>query len=832
MKIASFFFVWAFIIAALTGNTVYAQAPPYAGALSGGSGGGVPAAAASLNLANYLTSTQLTTAQAGINTQDLTTQIAAWIAACPATGCQYVIPPGYFYTATCNFNITNAFSMVGAGTRGLTGTTFISVIACGSTSARLFNVSSKTGYFTSLAMVQVGGTAVAGSSAAWICTLGASSDCTTSIGTDFNPSVGFSNIMVDGFYDSWDSGINQSWKGTGSTIQNCVHWCFRIRNTVNADAGDWAIAQNNIYPAGGADAGVRYESSGNGHIEDNQFVQNTAGSYNSCVSISVNPAAPPNGSAQIFIQNNKCEQTIGPAYAVYGGWSGMLIDGNMARLKSTTNGSFVGSIGAGTNVLTVTGSVVNQISVGQIITGVGVPKGTYVTAYTGGGTPGQTGTYSLNVSSAIATLSETMTNTSPAILCVACQNLEISSNTFYNPGTPSAAAILLVATAGATVGSSTIDTVTGATGFSSQLMLSQSRLVSFSGANSWSLANLPDPSQLAPGSTSFVTDAVTPVAGQPFTGGGKIPVAVYSDGGRWLAAATILASNYLGPGDVKSGAFAWWGLQAYSAAKVGTRAANVCNISVGDGSCTDINTLANGQLDLVAAAAIPCTGAADCNIKILYDQTVAGNCTGSCDLVMAGGSVAGQRPILLFNRGNLVTASCNNAINGMGNQACMLSSRPAVTQMVTAGAATLAQPYTLVGVGARYFNPTFYSTFFANTAGTAGLYYGASANNADLVATTDHLFPAADQQWHAVIAVGNGATPNSFGAVDGVVTNLSTTAAFATAQTLKGFSDAASPGAIGANFQGVIAEMGIWGSAFSAGDTTNMTNNIRARNGF
>jgi hypothetical protein len=46
--------------------------------------------------------------------------------------------------------------------------------------------------------------------------------------------------------------------------------------------------------------------------------------------------------------------------------------------------------------------------------------------------------------------------------------------------------------------------------------------------------------------------------------------------------------GYTGPGDIAPGAKAWWGLRAYSAAKRGTRAVNVCNVS--DVACVDFNT--------------------------------------------------------------------------------------------------------------------------------------------------------------------------------------------------------------------------------------------------
>jgi hypothetical protein len=107
-------------------------------------------------------------------------------------------------------------------------------------------------------------------------------------------------------------------------------------------------------------------------------------------------------------------------------------------------------------------------------------------------------------------------------------------------------------------------------------------------------------------------------------------------------------SSYSGPGDIVSSAnVAWWGLRAYSLAKAGTKAVNVCN--TGDAACADVNTLADGSFDVATAAGAPlnCGGSGGtCTIKVFYDQTAGGNCGGSCDLVR---STIPQRPVLTFN---------------------------------------------------------------------------------------------------------------------------------------------------------------------------------------
>lgn len=62
-------------------------------------------------------------------------------------------------------------------------------------------------------------------------------------------------------------------------------------------------------------------------------------------------------------------------------------------------------------------------------------------------------------------------------------------------------------------------------------------------------------------------------------------------------------SSYVGPGDVKSGAFFWIGLRAYSAATVGTSA---IDLRRDDAATCTVSTDSNGNLDVTVAT--PCGG--------------------------------------------------------------------------------------------------------------------------------------------------------------------------------------------------------------------------------
>src|SRR6185437_11999194 len=82
------------------------------------------------------------------------------------------------------------------------------------------------------------------------------------------------------------------------------------------------------------------------------------------------------------------------------------------------------------------------------------------------------------------------------------------------------------------------------------------------------------------------------------------------------ANATTTGASYSGPGDLVSGALAWWGLRGYSSSYHG-KAINIIRAS--DSSSTDIDILASGALD-VATASTFCASTT-CVVDELYDQT-------------------------------------------------------------------------------------------------------------------------------------------------------------------------------------------------------------------
>ncbi len=90
-------------------------------------------------------------------------------------------------------------------------------------------------------------------------------------------------------------------------------------------------------------------------------------------------------------------------------------------------------------------------------------------------------------------------------------------------------------------------------------------------------------------------------------------------------------SSYTGPGDVIASAYAWWGLRAYNAAKIGSNAVKLRRSS--DNATQDFVLQSNGGLDDAAITSFK--GGGNVFVDTLYDQV------GSYHLTQ---SVAGQQP--------------------------------------------------------------------------------------------------------------------------------------------------------------------------------------------
>ena len=108
--------------------------------------------------------------------------------------------------------------------------------------------------------------------------------------------------------------------------------------------------------------------------------------------------------------------------------------------------------------------------------------------------------------------------------------------------------------------------------------------------------------------------------------------------GAAVSYAPTVSASYTGPGDVYSSTwYAWWSVaRAFSAAKAGTKAINLCDHS--GANCTDVLTSASTGA-LVAPTLIGsdnCTTLTTCQIHTIYDQSGSINCNSGaspCDMI-------------------------------------------------------------------------------------------------------------------------------------------------------------------------------------------------------
>ncbi len=266
---------------------------------------------------------------------------------------------------------------------------------------------------------------------------------------------------------------------------------------------------------------------------------------------------------------------------------------------------------------------------------------------------------------------------------------------------------------------------------------------------------------------------------------------------------------YKGPGDTLA-ATAWYGLRAYSSAKIGgtTKSINIRRVS--DSTTSDIVILTTGLLD-VATATTFCASTT-CFVHTWYDQ-VAGNACGaaSCDMVQA---TAGNQPQLIFN--------C-----WLTSQPCLQSTTSNVHQVASANNLTPATgSVSLTTVGNRV-SGTGNSTFIGENGILNRLVSSGTANKWLLAGgTSGQIQPTAnDNVFHAMTgAINSGVTSGSTVNLDGVETT----------GTVTGSTTAGKPifaGGTSTTADGV--EAGIWDNVvFTAAQRMTINNNAHQCWGF
>lgn len=256
-----------------------------------------------------------------------------------------------------------------------------------------------------------------------------------------------------------------------------------------------------------------------------------------------------------------------------------------------------------------------------------------------------------------------------------------------------------------------------------------------------------------------------------------------------LSAATHhSAASFTGVGDIASGAIAYWGLRAYSAAKRGTKVANLCDAS--DVHCADaLSDSTTGAL-VVPSSNPNCTVSNTCTVKILYDQIGTG-CSGNCDLSQ---STIADRPTLTIN------------CSGFTSQPCMtFASTQAGLNGPTFITSPIAQPITFSAVMKRTSNFTTRMDTLGDGHITMG--WESTTNTAFILGGTPFGdATASNSTWHALQGLFSGASSNL--TVDGSSNSITT--------GTTGLSGVFCMGNCFAGTDGTIAEFAPWGSDKSA----------------
>jgi len=280
------------------------------------------------------------------------------------------------------------------------------------------------------------------------------------------------------------------------------------------------------------------------------------------------------------------------------------------------------------------------------------------------------------------------------------------------------------------------------------------------------------------------------VAGLALVGSAAVAQLSTTHGGKG-----VLAAAYTGPGDIVSGASAWYGLRCYNAAKAGaSQAINIRRAS--DNATQDIGLTASCNLD-VATATTFCN-ATTCFVTEFYDET--GNARHATQ------ATAAKQPQLIFNCIN-TTLPCAKFVG-------------ASAQSLTATISTINQPFSISTVEIRT-STTTENDVIGNNANTTFGFGGANlvlawGGNGGAGITTA---AATDNAWHAVSAVYNGASMKLVPDNNTTSNASGGSSAFTTPLNIGVYSGSTNP------FTGELGEIGVWPSGFSAGNITSICHN-------
>lgn len=265
-------------------------------------------------------------------------------------------------------------------------------------------------------------------------------------------------------------------------------------------------------------------------------------------------------------------------------------------------------------------------------------------------------------------------------------------------------------------------------------------------------------------------------------------------GGSGVTAAAP-PPGYAGPGDIVSGATAWYGLRCYSAAQASlVKAITIRRAS--DNATQDIGLTSNCDLDTATATTF-CT-ATTCFATEVYDQTGNGN-----HVLQA---TAANQPQLLLTGCSSGSLPCLSFV-GVNSQSLQTGS----------GSVTASQPITHASVYSAP-NQSQFSGILTPTADGPQSGAGNSTGAAYCYAgNLESAFFIADSVWHSVQTIFNG--PSSIINADNTQTPADCgTDGYSSSTLILGASSAEF-------FTGLWAESGSWPSGFSTGNQTSVCHN-------
>jgi hypothetical protein len=278
------------------------------------------------------------------------------------------------------------------------------------------------------------------------------------------------------------------------------------------------------------------------------------------------------------------------------------------------------------------------------------------------------------------------------------------------------------------------------------------------------------------------------------------------------------APSYQGPGDIASGAIAFYSTgRAYNAAYATAKSSLAdlvdtatglltCTLKVGTNGYADLTTVYCPTLVPVSNVVTWCTTVGGCSVTKLYDQTGTGNHVLQATLA--------NMPALTFNAQNGLPCAA-----GTGTSSLNLS---------TAGAISQNAPYSLTAVAERTGSFTTVQRILRNgTTNAASLAYGGSANMITTNNGTSVSLTASDNAFHAFLVVASVSAP--LFAVDSSA-NTSTASNGTTALSTNQNVMASSTNA--AILSGFFCEGGIWGANLNSSAFTMLANMRSAINGW